>query len=287
MIKIASKLMDTVKDFVAKNPAAVTGLLAGGGIGAIGAALSTGDDPDDPEDTKTRTSRRLRNAIIGAAVGSAAGGGLGYALGENGPLRSPLPEDDVAPEVAAFRSMPARTVMGGIGFGAGTGFDTKTIGTKAKDVLEELNTKLTASGRAKVNLETLKGIARNPDKYKRFVTTLAQGRDSLQPKELLAKLDSIGVKPSYEALQKIDKSMFPEVFKKDVWSNLHNPFHKDLWNAAGKSDFWKFHGERLLRDMSRNKAGLIGAGVGVMAPNILSTLGWTAENGTDLFDPLH
>lgn len=78
MEKVASKILETISNFANENPALTAGVLAGGGLGILGGALTpeTSDNPD--EDPNERVNRRVRNALLAGTVGAAGTGLVGY-----------------------------------------------------------------------------------------------------------------------------------------------------------------------------------------------------------------
>lgn len=116
--KVASQLLDKVNSFVKDNPGLVNNMMLGGGAGALGGAIMTGDgDPD--ESATERVTRRVKNALIGGALGAGAAGALDRGFST---MANALPKDDVSPEMQAVTSGPARALsvatLGGSGLAA-------------------------------------------------------------------------------------------------------------------------------------------------------------------------
>lgn len=134
--KVASQLLDKIKEFGEEHPDLVKGMLAGGGIGALGGAMLTGDDPSDPdESTMHRVMRRIKNGLIGGALGAGAVGGIGYGLHTIG---NSLPKDDVSPEREFAHSGITRGALGAAGLGTGASLAGLKRSTSAKDVVSAL-----------------------------------------------------------------------------------------------------------------------------------------------------
>lgn len=95
MDKLASKLIDTIKDFAEENPELVKTLgatAAAGGIGAGAGALLTGDrEGESPSD---KAKRRLKNALL---TGGLAAGGVGLLSSGYDAINTALPEDARSP----------------------------------------------------------------------------------------------------------------------------------------------------------------------------------------------
>lgn len=115
--KVASQLLDKIKEFADEHPDLLKGMLITGGLGAAGGAALTSTD-DENESTASRVMRRVKNALLGAGLGAAAAGGIGYGLEQMG---NALPEGDVSPEAQAATSWPARA-FGAAALGTTGGF---------------------------------------------------------------------------------------------------------------------------------------------------------------------
>lgn len=78
MEKIASKLLDSIQDFASENPGLTAGVLAGGGLGLLGGAMTPSESDDPNEDPDERIKRRVRNALVAGSLGAAGAGLMGY-----------------------------------------------------------------------------------------------------------------------------------------------------------------------------------------------------------------
>lgn len=278
MKKIASHLFDGITKFAELNPGAITGLLAGGGIGALGGALFTGsDDPDDPEDSKSRLGRKVKNALIGALAGGAAGGGIGYALSENGPLRSPLPEDDVAPEVQAAHSGPVRALFGTAGFASGARMDRARQSDLASQIIEDLKNGTGVGGAAgrttpPSTVEGLRSVLKDHAAAQQLIGSRFMNYGG--PSELIARAQAAGIPISAEVLNKLDAQHHA------LWYDGAN-FKLPKLVGSGSSGWWK----RIGRAALRNRLTAAGATAGLLAPEIAGAIG-DSISSSDLASPM-
>lgn len=168
--KVASQLLDKIQQFSDEHPDLVKGMLAGGGIGALGGAMLTGDDPNDPnESAMSRVMRRVKNGLIGGALGAGAVGGIGYGLNTIG---NSLPKDDVSPEHEVGHSGVVRG-LGALGLGgAGAEIARRRRNNAASDIVNALNEngankiKATSGSQARAALERLNGVGGTEGKPK-------------------------------------------------------------------------------------------------------------------------
>ena len=80
MKKIASQLLDNISEFAKNNKGLTAGILAGGGLGLLGGALTPTESEDPDEDAATRAKRRIGQAALLGSLGAAGAGALGYGL---------------------------------------------------------------------------------------------------------------------------------------------------------------------------------------------------------------
>lgn len=80
MIKIASQLLDNISEFAKNNKGLTAGILAGGGLGLLGGAMTPTESEDPDEDAATRAKRRIGQAALLGSIGAAGAGALGYGL---------------------------------------------------------------------------------------------------------------------------------------------------------------------------------------------------------------
>lgn len=311
MIKVASDLMDSISNYVKDHPEMLTGLLAGGGIGAIGGALGTGpDSEEDDESAGSRIGKRLKNALLGAAVGGAAGGGIGYALGANGPFRSPLPDGDESPEMAAITSIPGRGIAAALGFGLGRYGDNKARASLQEKFLESL---ADGSGNVPKSFAAVESSinAKPTGEGGRWGTNILDWKRKFETNHPGATAKAF-VDAAERAGMNIDERAlhdgFPHLASKVDIKGAFRDFHPtSLLTEAGRKDFSsrisRFtgdHGEktwdtivnlykdRALRNkLLRNRMGLIGAGAGALAPELWSALSGITGISTDFTAPLH
>lgn len=78
--KIASQLLDNISEFAKNNKGLTAGILAGGGLGLLGGALTPTESEDPDEDAATRAKRRIGQAALLGSIGAAGAGALGYGL---------------------------------------------------------------------------------------------------------------------------------------------------------------------------------------------------------------
>lgn len=80
MIKIASQLLDNISEFAKNNKGLTAGILAGGGLGLLGGAMTPTESEDPDEDAATRAKRRIGQAALLGSIGAVGAGALGYGL---------------------------------------------------------------------------------------------------------------------------------------------------------------------------------------------------------------
>jgi hypothetical protein len=126
---VSEKLND-VGAYLKDNPSVLASLLAGGGAGVLGGALTAMEKPQEGEDPSERRKRILRNALISAGGGAAAGGlGVkGYSLlSEAVPGGPPPTIGDKAQDLGLSALLTAGKSALGFGVGKGVGHVAETL----------------------------------------------------------------------------------------------------------------------------------------------------------------
>lgn len=118
MIKVASQALTAINNFVEENPALSMGIL-GGGLGAVGGAALTGEDPE--ESPEERTKRRIKNALILGGLGAGSGALMASSVDQLShavPEKITTPEEDVSGAIGYF----VNPITGALGAGAGSAY---------------------------------------------------------------------------------------------------------------------------------------------------------------------
>lgn len=194
MIKIASQLLDNISEFAKNNKGLTAGILAGGGLGLLGGALTPTESEDPDEDAATRAKRRIGQAALLGSLGAAGAGALGYGLETVG---NPIEEGGGLSfnEGLSFYTPAAAGVGAGIG---GAVLDNRAQEAEALSALKALKlaetdlvnkTNAEVEGKLKSDLADLKGTA-NVDKATNNQNTqdrlIGAGRDSAQKASIKA-----------------------------------------------------------------------------------------------------
>lgn len=164
MIKIASQLLDNISEFAKNNKGLTAGILAGGGLGLLGGALTPTESEDPDEDAATRAKRRIGQAALLGSIGAAGAGALGYGLETVG---NPIEEGGGL----SFNKGLSLYTPAAAGVGAGIGgaiLDNRAQEAEALSALKALKlaetelvnkTNAGVEGRLKRDLADMKGFA--------------------------------------------------------------------------------------------------------------------------------
>lgn len=186
MIKIASQLLDNISEFAKNNKGLTAGILAGGGLGLLGGALTPTESEDPDEDAATRAKRRIGQAALLGSIGAAGAGALGYGLETVG---NPIEEGGGL----SFNKGLSLYTPAAAGVGAGIGgalLDNRAQEAEAMsalkalklaetDLVDKTNTEI--AGKLKSDLAGMKGLVNvikaknNQDTQERLINA---GKDS-------------------------------------------------------------------------------------------------------------
>lgn len=265
MEKLASKLLEQAKDFISANPELVAGIAATGGAGALAGAAMT--DVKDTDSASTRFKKRLKNALLAGGLGAGAAGAIGFGIDK---IKNALPEDDVAPIVAATHSTPVRALGLAGGAGIGAAMQNKAQRSAIADVF----------GKAPMSKEKLVELLNDPAKNPSAMKAIekAWGKDSEALKKWIERtgVDPAALKnPAHTNISQDAKSI-EELLGKN----------KTVENLARKA---KLNPETLAKLMAKaksNKYLLGGAGAGLLLPEALTTTGSAIGSmfGNNLYD---
>lgn len=285
MEKVSTQLFDNIGDFFSKNPKALSGLLAGGGLGLAGGLMAPADDPNDPDDKAgTRVNRRLKHALIGLLAGGAAGGGIGYALSDNGPILGALPEDDVSPEAAAASSIPLRGLYAGIGGAVGRHFDNKARAKAENDFLKLVNN---AGGTE--NLDSISAIKKAIEQDARvLIENPPKDRTTWQKiKDFILRRPNNPSKTRTTAVNQLITAAKRKGIEPRGLVDMAASAGIDMPEEVLKAYQVEAGGRKgdILRRLARNKRALGAAGVGLVLPEIVSPI-YNAMAASDAGAPL-
>lgn len=164
LIKIASQLLDNISEFAKNNKGLTAGILAGGGLGLLGGALTPTESEDPDEDAATRAKRRIGQAALLGSLGAAGAGALGYGLETVG---NPIEEGGGL----SFNKGLSLYTPAAAGVGAGVGgaiLDNRAQEAEALSALKALKlaetelvnkTNAGVEGQLKRDLADMKGLA--------------------------------------------------------------------------------------------------------------------------------
>lgn len=164
MIKIASQLLDNISEFAKNNKGLTAGILAGGGLGLLGGAMTPTESEDPDEDAATRAKRRIGQAALLGSIGAAGAGALGYGLETVG---NPIEEGGGL----SFNKGLSLYTPAAAGVGAGIGgalLDNRAQEAEAMSALKALKlaetdlvnkTNAGVEGKLKSDLADMKGLA--------------------------------------------------------------------------------------------------------------------------------
>ena len=293
MIKIASQLLDNISEFAKNNKGLTAGILAGGGLGLLGGALTPTESEDPDEDAATRAKRRIGQAALLGSIGAAGAGALGYGLETVG---NPIEEGGGL----SFNKGLSLYTPAAAGVGAGIGGAILDNRAKERDAAEILRTarsavqdgeeragklldKLEKGESAVARLKSLLG-AHMPEailmknlRYgidPRYYLSFDDAAKAKLDKEILNRLESAGISTT-DAGQKLTVDNLKGKFPGMTMENLKNIFSKNpqeerqiienLKNLVAASPTAKLNAkgqlDRVWRFLKRNKRA---AGLGAL-----------------------
>lgn len=264
MIKIASQLLDNISEFAKNNKGLTAGILAGGGLGLLGGALTPTESEDPDEDAATRAKRRIGQAALLGSIGAAGAGALGYGLETVG---NPIEEGGGL----SFNKSLSLYTPAAAGVGAGIGgaiLDNRAQEAEALSALKALKlaetelvntTNTEVDGQLKHDLADMKGFANeskaknNADTQERLINagedSAVKARAKAEQKEIDASIDrALGVSianAERDAAKKKLIALLPDVEKGKM------PAKKLLASLSESSDL----NERIKKLIGDKKTG--------------------------------
>ena len=281
LIKIASQLLDNISEFAKNNKGLTAGILAGGGLGLLGGALTPTESEDPDEDAATRAKRRIGQAALLGSIGAAGAGALGYGLETVG---NPIEEGGGL----SFNKNLSFYTPAAAGVGAGIGGALLDNRAQEAEALSALKVLKLAENDYVASDDKLKAILPDVEKGKLPARDLLKGLSSApnlraRMEELINKtgyksldelLEAVGISTT-DAGQKLTAKNLKGKFPGMTVENLKNIFSKNpqgerqiienLKNlvAASPTDKLNAKGQfdRLWRFLKRNKRA---AGLGAL-----------------------
>lgn len=283
MIKIASQLLDNISEFAKNNKGLTAGILAGGGLGLLGGALTPTESEDPDEDAATRAKRRIGQAALLGSIGAAGAGALGYGLETVG---TPIDEDGGL----SFNKSLSLYTPAAAGVGAGIGGALLDNRAQESEALRALKVLKMAENDYVASADNLKAILPDVEKSKLTARDLLKGLSSApdlrtRAEELINKgktgyksldelLEAAGIS-STDAGQKLTAENLKGKFPGMTMENLKNIFSKNpqgerqiienLKNLVAESPTAKLNAkgqvDRIWRFLKRNKRA---AGLGAL-----------------------
>jgi hypothetical protein len=235
MTKIASQLLDNISEFAKNNKGLTAGILAGGGLGLLGGAMTPTESEDPDEDAATRAKRRIGQAALLGSIGAAGAGALGYGLETVG---NPIEEGGGL----SFNKSLSLYTPAAAGVGAGIGgalLDNRAQEAEAQRALKVLklaeNDYVDGVGNLKAILpdvekskltarDLLKGLSSAPDLRTRAEELISNGKTGY--KSLDEILEAAGLS-STDAGQKLTAENLKGKFPGMTVENLKNIFSKN------------------------------------------------------------
>lgn len=235
MIKIASQLLDNISEFAKNNKGLTAGILAGGGLGLLGGAMTPTESEDPDEDAATRAKRRIGQAALLGSIGAAGAGALGYGLETVG---NPIEEGGGL----SFNKGLSLYTPAAAGVGAGIGgavWDRKAQEAEALSALKALkmaeNDYVASDGKLNAILpdveksklparDLLKVLSSSPDPRTRAEELINAGKTGY--KSLDELLEAAGIS-STDAGQKLTAENLKAKFPGMTTENLKNIFSKN------------------------------------------------------------
>lgn len=235
MKKIASQLLDNISEFAKNNKGLTAGILAGGGLGLLGGAMTPTESEDPNEDAATRAKRRIGQAALLGSIGAAGAGALGYGLETVG---NPIEEGS---GLSFNKNLSLYTpAVAGVGSGIGGALlDNRAQEAEALRALKVLkmaeNDYVESADNLKAILpdvekskltarDLLKGLSSAPDLRTRAEELISKGKTGY--KSLDELLEAAGIS-STDAGQKLTAENLKAKFPGMTVENLKNIFSKN------------------------------------------------------------
>lgn len=268
-----------VKDFLAQNPALMTGLLAGGGSALAGGALTSMSPEKQDEDRATRRKRILRNALLSGLVGGGAAGLLTKGV-QN--LGTALPADDKDFVTNAATGPLARLgAVGGVGAGLFT-HGRMNEAAAAKRLASQISGGISAD-------------AGDPS-LKMLRTTLKDALNKGKPGEILGVMrsmfDTDGIPLNKHLGDEARKVIGPDKIDdaiKQINPHIYNPSSQSGWKGgvqnvgrSAKANLGRY-AKRIIGNTPGGRALRIGAlGTAAMFPEVIKGVAGTASGVNEL-----
>lgn len=198
MIKIASQLLDNISEFAKNNKGLTAGILAGGGLGLLGGALTPTESEDPDEDAATRAKRRIGQAALLGSIGAAGAGALGYGLETVG---NPIEEGSGL----SFNKNLSFYTPAAAGVGAGIGGALLDNRAQEAEALSALKVLKLAENDYVASDDKLKAILPDVEKGKLPARDLLKGLSSAP--NLRARMEELINKTGYKSLDEILESV--------------------------------------------------------------------------------
>lgn len=194
LIKIASQLLDNISEFAKNNKGLTAGILAGGGLGLLGGALTPTESEDPDEDAATRAKRRIGQAALLGSIGAAGAGALGYGLETVG---NPIEEGGGL----SFNKNLSFYTPAAAGVGAGIGGALLDNRAQEAEALSALKVLKLAENDYVASDDKLKAILPDVEKGKLPARDLLKGLSSAP--NLRARMEELINKTGYKSLDEL------------------------------------------------------------------------------------
>lgn len=205
MRKIATTLINNIKDYIDENPDMVKNVLGAGALGAGAGGLLVGGG-SKYETTGQKVKRRLKNALIGGALASGAAAMLTHGskqLATAMPAEKETPYEAMSkvPTSGAARALYA-TLGGGLGKSISNRLKTKGIALFANSLEKGKNTPAVADMLSRLTKATDQGIGVAGPVAQEVAENLSRTPDVLHN-----ILGSAGGVKSYDSIKKVTDSL--------------------------------------------------------------------------------